>query len=216
MTTTLNVTVLDGVTPVANARVEILYRTTDQLVSSKITPANGVVSWSLADDTYRIRTKIPGYTATEPTVVLAGGVTAQSVALTSLAITTPAAPAVCRLYGFVAQPTGGVPIEVFVSTLPGQYNALLSSGTGIDPRNQANQVTTQLARVRSGRWEVDVIRGAAARVVIRSLGFDKAFLVPTDATILNVTDAVALTGPTPAGLTGDSPVSAGVGGDVAR
>lgn len=216
MTTTLNVTVLDGATPIPNARVEVLYRLTDQLVSSKITPANGVVSWSLADDTYRIRTKIPGYTAPEYTVVLGGGTTAQSVALTSLAITTPAAPSVCRLYGFVAQPAGGVPIEVFVSTLLGQYNALISSGTGTDPRNQANQVTTQIARVRSGRWEVDVVRGTAVRVSIRSLGFEKVFLVPSDATILNVTDAAALTGPTPQGLTGDSMTAATTGGDVAR
>lgn len=191
--------------PIEGVRVEIrrLQYGEEILVGSLVTTATGdAVFPIMADGSYLIRLQKAGHTFSGTGFVVANTGLPQTFTLTgtAVAVTLPATPPTCLLYGYLEGKTNADRVMVYVHR---RAELRLGSGTGVNPLQDQTVSETLLVVARERRWEVTLRQGETVRVEIPDSRVDRSVLIPA-AEMVNFTDLPSTPVATPSGRTGDA------------
>lgn len=135
----------------------------------------GVYAFSLDDGTYKVHLALPGYQSAIETLVVSGANQSATYDLTAIAIGTPSAPNLCRVYGY--EYLNGVAVEGRSVTarlvgLPQTTSTVILEGTGSSALSDAN-----------GYWYLDLVQGKEYEISNKEWGPAKRITIPAQSSL---------------------------------
>ena len=174
-TKTLNITVQDNNgAAVSGASINILNSADTAIVSFGNTDGNGLLSVSINPGTYIIKVHSPGNSFSPATTVVDNS-NSQDVTITgtTVSVTAPSDPTLCRLFADFVN-SSGVPVQNFKIVVTSSFSA------GENSFAIVSGSTTHTSDV-NGHIEFDAIRGATIEVVFLNSTINKIITVPDSA-----------------------------------
>lgn len=145
------------------------------LIDQKRTENDGTVTFSLDSDTYKVHVSPRyGYSSLAAQALVVDGNETQTYELDPIAVGTPSAPDLCRVYGF--EYLNGNPVEdrtvaFQLMNVPQTTNNLILESTSQSAVSDGD-----------GYWHCDLIIGKTYLITISEAGIVKALNVPNQAT----------------------------------
>jgi hypothetical protein len=173
-TETVNITVTNSADdlPIAGVRVNIYDDTGTAFITWGSTGANGIASFDLDSGDYLARFFKPGFYATYEEFEVTTGPMVVSVEASTVQVTAPAQPNLCRLYAdFLNQ--GGQAVEGFRVQVTNLHRPSESSNLGV-VQNVATHETDE-----EGHLEFDVVQGTRIKVNFITTRVNREFVVPS-------------------------------------
>jgi hypothetical protein len=202
---TVTITVQDSLAVPIPGAVVGAFKPDLSVAGTAITGVDGKATFSLSDGEYSFETALTGWRFPVADLNVAG-VSTLLIVGTNLAIVATKVLSLCRLFGYIVDPSGrglqGRGSEVIVEPVGSDLLAFVDTvALGLDRRNVGvvKEARTIRPRVSDGFWEIELIQGMVVRLHIPALQFERIFTVPK-LPLLNMKDIRPLPGAAQRGL----------------
>ncbi len=150
------------------------------IVDQKRADLGGETVFSLDAATYSLHVSLPGFESLVQNLVVSAN-TSQNIDVTPIAVGTPSAPDLCRVYGY--EYLNGTAVEGRV-VLANLQDTPQSSGTVL-----LEQVTAQTETDSDGYWYLDLVIGKNYKIKLAGAGVQQVITVP-DTVSVNIVDLI--------------------------
>jgi hypothetical protein len=169
---------------IQDASVQVWNTALTVLVTYGVTDANGQVSRSLNDGSYKVKVRKSGYGFNDPFDLMVSGNESVTYTGETYIPDPPASTSVCRIYGYVidgsAEVMEGISVQFFPATLPS-----VNSSTGKALYPETIECTTN----DEGYFQADLVINTDFIVIINSVGIKERIRIP-DQTIKNLFELI--------------------------